>query len=217
MHEEILDELSKAIIAGNEKEARRTAELALNSGYDAYETIAKGCNKGMKIVGEKLERQEYFIPEVLASAYAMNAAVNVLKPHIRVEKVSAPSKIVIGTVEGDTHDIGKSIVKLFLEAAGHEVHDLGKDVPRRDFIKKASEIGAKIIAMSALLTITIPAMKSVVNALEDIGMRDKVRVIIGGAPTSPMYAKEIGANAWAPDASKAVEEVERLLKELRKE
>jgi len=217
LHEEIFEELSRAIVAGDENGAKNAAELALKSDVDAYEAIVKGCNEGMKIVGDKFEKKEYFVPEVLASADAMYAAVNILKPHIKVKKVTAPTKIVIGTVEGDTHDIGKNIVKLLLETAGHEVHDLGNNVPKRDFIKKANEVKADIIAMSALLTTTIPVMKSVVSGLEDLGMRDTITIVIGGAPTSTGYAREIGANGWAPDATKAVEEVERLLKELRKE
>lgn len=214
--ENVFEELCNAVILGDEERARKAAKLALEKGVDAYEAIMKGCNEGMKVVGDKFERKEYFIPEVLASAHAMSAAVEVLKAHIKVKKVAERGKIVIGTVEGDTHDIGKNMVKLFLETAGYEVHDLGKDVPKMNFIKKAREVGADIVAMSALLTTTIPNMKSVVDGLKDAEMGEKVRVIIGGPPTSPAYAKEIGANGWAPDASKSVEVVEKLMNEIRK-
>ncbi len=214
--QEIFEELSKAVIAGDENGAKKNAEIALKSNVDAYEAIIKGCNGGMKIVGQKFASHEYFLPEVLASASAMYAAVDILKPHIKIGKVEGHGKILIGTVEGDTHDIGKNIVKIILETAGYEVHDAGRDVPKKEFIKKATEIGADIIAMSALLTTTIPVMKSVASSLDDFGMKGKIKVIIGGSPTSPGYAKEIGADAWAPDATKAVKEIERLLEGIQK-
>lgn len=215
--QEVFEKLSKAVVAGDEKEAKKVAELALKSGVDAYEAILKGCNKGMKIVGERFERKEYFLPELLASASAMYSAVNILKPHIKVKKAAATGKIVIGTVEGDMHDIGKNIVKILLETAGYEIYDLGRDVPKANFIKKAIEVKADIIAMSAFLTTTIPVMRTVVSSLKDFGMEGKIKVLIGGPPTSPGYVKEIGANGWAADASKSLEEVGKLLKESRKE
>lgn len=209
--EEVLKNLMEAIINGDADNARLWAEEALKAGIDAYEAIMKGCSEAMKIVGEKYEKREYFIPEVLLSVEALQAAVEVLRPHIKMEKVAVRGTIVIGTVFGDIHDIGKNLVKTMLEAAGFNVIDLGRDVPHLAFVEAAQRYNADVVAMSALMTTTAPGMKNVIDLLREKGLRDKVKVIIGGAATSQDFAREIGADAWAPDAAAGVEKVKELL------
>jgi corrinoid protein of di/trimethylamine methyltransferase len=205
--EEILRGLAEAVVEGDADKAKRLAEEAIKEGIDAYEAIMEGCAKGMQIVSEKFEKGEMFVPEVLCSADAMYAAMDVLKPHIKIEK-GARAKVVIGTVEGDIHDIGKNLVKAMLEAAGAEVIDLGRDVPLRKFVEVAKEVDADIIAMSALMTTTMLGMRTVVEMAKKEGLKSKT--LIGGAPTSPEFARSIGADAHGKDAAEAV----RIVKEL---
>ncbi|RLI30293.1 cobalamin-binding protein [Candidatus Bathyarchaeota archaeon] len=211
--EEVFERLKQAIIEGDEVEAVKWAEEAVKRGIDAYEAISKGCLEGMNVVGDKYARREYFIPEVVLAAQAMNMAVEVLKPHVKMEK--GPSGVVvIGTVQGDVHDIGKNIVKIMLEAAGFKVIDLGRDVPLKDFVETAKQQNADIIAMSALMTTTMPGMGKVVKMLEeDENLRRRVKVMIGGAPTSEEYARRIGADAWGKDAVAAVELAKKFMQE----
>jgi len=201
---EVFEGLKRAVIDGDEEAAKRWAEEAVKRGIDAYEAIANGCLEGMNVVGEKYARREYFIPEVVLAAQAMNSAVNVLQPHVKVEK-GAAGVVVIGTVQGDVHDIGKNIVKMMLEAAGFKVIDLGRDVLLRDFVENVRKHNAHIVAMSALMTTTMPGMGKVIQTLKDEGLRDKVKVMIGGAPTTEEFARKIEADAWGKDAMVAVE------------
>ncbi|MCC6013320.1 MAG: corrinoid protein [Candidatus Verstraetearchaeota archaeon] len=209
--EEIFKNLAKCVVDGDEEGAKKWAEEAIKAGIDAYEAIMKGLAEGMKVVSEKYEKGEYYVPEVLLSASAMTAAVEILKPHIKVEKAEKPITIVIGVVEGDIHDIGKNLVKIMLESAGFKVIDLGRDVPLSKFVEEAKKHNADVIAMSALMTTTMPGMKKVIELLIKEGYRDKVKTIIGGAPTSLEYAKSIGADAWAKDASEAVDVIRNLV------
>ncbi len=209
--EEILKNLAKSVVDGDEEGAKKWAEEAIKNNIDAYEAIMNGLAEGMRVVSELYEKGEYYVPEVLLSASAMNAAVEILKPHIKVEKTEKPITIVLGVVEGDIHDIGKNLVKTMLESAGFNVIDLGKDVPLSKFIEEAKKHNADVIAMSALMTTTMPGMKKVIELLIKEGYKDKVKTIIGGAPTSLDYAKSIGADAWAKDASAAVGVIKNLL------
>ncbi|NHV45355.1 MAG: cobalamin-binding protein [Candidatus Verstraetearchaeota archaeon] len=211
MKEEIFKNLAKCVVDGDEEGARKWAEKAIKAGIDAYEAIMNGLAEGMKVVSELYEKGEYYVPEVLLSASAMTAAVEILKPYIKVEKAEKPITIVLGVVEGDIHDIGKNLVKIMLESAGFKVIDLGRDVPLSKFVEEAKKHNADVIAMSALMTTTMPGMKKVIELLIKEGYRDKVKTIIGGAPTSLDYAKSIGADAWAKDASTAVSVIKNLV------
>jgi len=204
VEKEIFFNLEKAIVEGDEKAAKGLAEEGLKKGLDPNDLIMKSCLKGMEIVGDKYKRREYFIPEVLLSAGAMTDAVDTLRPHVKLER-GPTGVVVIGTIEGDVHDIGKNIVKIMLQAGGFKVIDLGRSVILKDFVEKAKENNANIIAMSALMTTTSPGMKKVVDMLKEQGIRDKFKVMIGGAPTSDDYAKKIGADGWAKDAVMAVD------------
>lgn len=208
---DILHELARSVIDMEEDTARNVAGEAIAAGIEAYEAINDGLVKGMKVVGDKYEQQEYFIPEVLICSDAMMAGLEVLQPHLPVNSAKAAEKVVIGVVQGDTHDIGKNLVKIMLEASGYEVHDLGRNVPLRDFVEKALEIGSRIIAMSTLMTTTMDGMRTVVEELEKRGIRDEFLVLIGGGPISPAFAKEIGADLYAPDANSAVRKLNELL------
>ncbi|RLE50634.1 MAG: hypothetical protein DRJ31_00330 [Candidatus Methanomethylicota archaeon] len=214
--EEILKKLADAVVEGDEDKCRQYAEEALKAGIDAYEAIMSGCAEGMKIVSHKYETGEMYVPEILLSAQAMYAAIEVLKPHIKVDKSRVTGTVVLGVVEGDIHDIGKNLVKIMLDAAGFKVVDLGRDVPLPKFVEAIKEHNADVLGMSALMTTTMVNMPKVIELLKQAGLRDKVGVIIGGAPTSMEFAKQIGADTWAKDASAAVPEVVRLITEKRK-
>lgn len=209
--EEILEGLAKATIEGDAERAKQLAEEALKAGIDPYDAIMKGCAEGMKVVSDLYEKGEMFVPEILLSAEAMYAAIDVLKPHLKVEKVGKTARVVIGVVEGDIHDIGKNLVKIMMEAAGFQILDLGRDVPKSQFVEKAKEFNANVVAMSTLMTTTMGGMKDVIRLLEEAGMRDKVRVIVGGAPLSPEFAKSIGADAYGKDATEAVKIVSSMI------
>lgn len=179
-------------------------EQALNEGFDAQDIIEKGLIEGMNTVSAYFEDQTYFLPEILICADTFNLGLSKVKPHLKQDAGIQKMKIVIGVVEGDTHDIGKNIVKIMMESAGFEVHDLGRDVPLQQFIEKAEAVNADIICMSTLMTTTMLGMKTVVDELVSLGIRDKYKVMIGGGPISSKFAKEIGADFYTKDASEAV-------------
>jgi 5-methyltetrahydrofolate--homocysteine methyltransferase len=158
----------------------------------------------MAEVGRLFEEGEYFVPDMLLSARAMQAALTVLKPHLIQAKIRSAGNVLIGTVQGDWHDIGKNLVAIMLEGAGFEITDLGTDVPPEKFVRAVAEGGFDILALSALLTTTMPNMQNTVNALGEAGLRDRVKIIVGGAPITESYARQIGADGYAPDASRAV-------------
>ncbi|HUW65697.1 MAG TPA: corrinoid protein [Spirochaetia bacterium] len=187
-----------------EDTAASAAMEAIAAGIAALEAIDGGLLKGIKVVGDKYEQQEYFIPEVLLSSDAMLAGLEVLQPHLPVDEGKAAQKVVIGVVQGDTHDIGKNLVKIMLETSGFEVYDLGRNVPLQDFATKALEVGANVIGLSTLMTTTMDGMRTVIEDLAERGIRDKFLVMIGGGPISPAFAREIGADLYAPDANSAV-------------
>jgi 5-methyltetrahydrofolate--homocysteine methyltransferase len=199
-------DLIAAILEGDESKTKLMVMEALDQGYKAGEIMNKGMIAAMDIVGEKMENEELFIPEVLMSARAMSAGVKLLKPHLsESEEQSADRGVaVIGSVQGDLHDIGKNLVKMLLEGAGFTVIDLGTNVETQQFLSAIKENNATILGMSALLTTTMPIMKDVIDSLKKNKIRDQVKVLIGGAPVSEEYAKEIGADGYGADAGSAV-------------
>lgn len=210
--QEILQDLAQAVINMDEDKAKTTAQEAIDAGIEAYEAINDGLVQGMQVVGDKYEQQEYFIPEVLLCADAMTAGMEVLQPHLPVESNQNTEKVVLGVVQGDTHDIGKNLVKIMLETSGFTVIDLGRNVPLPDFVDRALETGARIIGMSTLMTTTMEGMRTVIEDLKRRGLRDEFLVIIGGGPISPAFAKEIGADLYAPDANAAAKKLKELVK-----
>ncbi len=202
--EEVLAALAAAVDNMDETAAVENARAALDGGIDAYEAITEGLSKGMQVVSEKYDKGVYYVPEILLCADAMYAAIAVLKPHLKKNAAAARPPVIIGVIEGDIHDIGKNIVKLMLEAAGYPVHDLGNDVPVAAFIAKARELGKGIIAVSTLMSTTMPGMGRLVTALKEAGLRDSFRVMIGGGPVSAAFAQKIGADAYGENAMAAV-------------
>jgi 5-methyltetrahydrofolate--homocysteine methyltransferase len=206
----VLDELREAVIDGQAKLAVTKATQGLDEGIPAEVLLQDGLIAAMREVGRLFEDGEIYVPEMLIAARAMNATVAVLKPRLVEHAVQSSGTVAIGTVEGDLHDIGKNLVAMMLEGSGFEVVDLGTDVAPERFID-AIRAGADVVAMSALLTTTMTGMKDIVEAIGAAGLRDKVRIIVGGAPITARYAAEIGADGYAPDASKAVRKVRELL------
>jgi corrinoid protein of di/trimethylamine methyltransferase len=197
-------ELYDAILTGNAKKAEEVTKAALAADVNPSDLLGKYMIPAMDEVGKRFECNEYFVPELLIAARAMKTALQLLTPKLAAAGAKAMGRVVIGTVQGDLHDIGKNLVASMLEGGGFEVVDLGVDVPPQKFVDAAKEQDGSIIAMSALLTTTMTQMKAVVKALEDGGFRKKVRVIIGGAPITQQYADEIGADGYGDNASTAV-------------
>jgi 5-methyltetrahydrofolate--homocysteine methyltransferase len=185
-------------------------ETALASGVNISEIINEGLTASMEVVGQKFEDEEYFIPDMLASAEAVGAAMELLKPHLAKSGVKPKGKILIATVKGDLHDIGKNIVSILLRGAGYLVKDLGHDVETQDIIAAVREEKPDFLGLSALLTSTMVNMEDTIKALKENGLRDKVKIIIGGAPVSPEYAKSIGADGYGADGFHAVAVIEAL-------
>ena len=210
---QILERLANAVMNYNAEEAAVAAREAIEAGIDPMKAIHEGLGKGIKIIGDKFERSEVFLPHVVMAADAMMAGVKVLEPKISPEKMKSVNlgTIVIGTVKGDIHDIGKNIVAIMLRAAGFKVHDLGVDVPSRTFIEKAEQVKADIIAMSGLLTMSLPEMKDVIQELERKGLRQKYKVVVGGGPVTRQWAQEIGAEGYGVDAVEAVAVCKKIL------
>ena len=205
----LLEELREAVVDGQAKLAVAKVTEGLDGGIEAGTLLREGLNAGMAQVGKLYEEGEVFVPEMLVAARAMTAALSVLKPHLVEEGVASSGKVAIGTTQGDLHDIGKNLVAMMLEGSGYEIVDLGVDVPAEKFIE-AIKNGANVVAMSALLTTTMTNMQVTIQAITEAGLRDKVRIIVGGAPITKSYADEIGADGYAQDASSAV----RLVKEV---
>lgn len=205
MAAEIINEISEFLQKGRAKNVKVIVEEALAQGIDPKEILNDGLLAGMMVIGGKFKRNEVFVPEVLVAARAMTAGISILEPKL-VEIGNEPiGKVVIGTVKGDLHDIGKNLVAMMLKGAGFEVVDAGTDVDADTFISKAEEIGADAICMSALLTTTMPYMKTVIDTLKERGLRDKYIVMIGGAPVNDTFAEQIGADFYTADATSAAE------------
>jgi 5-methyltetrahydrofolate--homocysteine methyltransferase len=206
-----LTNLHDAIVDGNRNAAIDNTREALAEGTDPQQLIDEGMVPAMAEVGRRFEEEEYFVPELLLSARAMKSALELIRP-LLVDRGAEPrGRIVIGTVKGDLHDIGKNLVASLLEGAGFEVIDLGSDVAPERFVEAVRENEAELLGLSALLTVTMPAMKATIDELEKAGIRDRVKVLVGGAPLSADYAEEVHADAYADNASAAVRLAEQLL------
>ena len=203
--------LLQAIDQGDRERTIQLTNEALGAGTNPQEIIVRGLQAGMGVVGEKFSSGEYFLPDMLMAARAMKAALEILKPLLKETGIPTIGKVVIGTVEGDMHDIGKNVVVTLLSGNGFEVFDLGLNVPAKKFIDEVSEKKPHILGMSALLTTTMPVMDKVIKALAEAGLRSSVRVIVGGAPVTQDYANYIGADAYAHDGGKAVPVCRQLL------
>ncbi len=202
---EILEEMSSFLQKGRAKNVKALVTQALEEGLDPKAILNEGLLSGMMIIGEKFKKNEVFVPEVLVAARAMNAGLTILEPKL-IEVGNEPvGKVVIGTVKGDLHDIGKNLVAMMLKGAGFEVYDIGVDADTEKFITEAENVGADVICMSALLTTTMPNMKAVIDALKEKGLRDKYIVMVGGAPVNEAFAEQIGADYYTPDAATAAE------------
>jgi 5-methyltetrahydrofolate--homocysteine methyltransferase len=208
---EILKNIANSLMAGDDKKITEEVAQAIEEGIPTTEILDNGLIAGMNVVGVKFRDHDMFLPEVLLSARAMTAGVAVLKPLLIAEEVSSRGKVVLGSVQGDLHDIGKNLVGIMLEGAGFEVFDLGIDVPPEKFIEVAIAEDASIIGLSSLLTTTMDIMRGVVKLVGERGLSDKVQVIVGGAPLSEEFAQSIGAQGYAYDAANAVEKVIALL------
>ena len=201
----------QAVLEGDAPTAASQVQAALDAGTPAGEILNNGCIAAMAEVGRLFEEGEMFVPEMLIAARAMQAGMNILKPHLAEGEIVSAGKAIIGTVAGDLHDIGKNLVGMMMEGAGFEVVDLGTDVSADDFVAAVKEHAPDLIGMSALLTTTMPSMTATVEALTEAGLRDSVKVLIGGAPVTQAFADEIGADGFAPDASSATRKAKALL------
>jgi 5-methyltetrahydrofolate--homocysteine methyltransferase len=207
-----LKDLAEKVEKGKHLEAKEATQKALDSGIQPYDVLVKGLQAGLAVVGERFKRNECFIPEVLLAARAMHFGMDVLRP-LLAESGSQPiGKIVLGTVQDDLHDIGKNMVGMMLEGAGFHVVDMGVNVPVEKFVEAVEREEAGILGLSALLSTTMPNLKTVIERLEENGLRDKIKVLVGGAPVTEIYAMEIGADGFAPDAANAVDKAKELLK-----
>lgn len=202
--EPIIQEIYTNILNGENKVVPDNVQAALDAGIEPSEILNKGMVAAMAEVGRLFEEDEYYVPEMLISARSMQAGLAVLKPHLVQADVKSAGVVLAGTVKGDLHDIGKNLVCMMLEGAGFEIRDLGTDVSPEKFVATVKEADVDIVALSALLTTTMPNMRATVEALKEAGLRDKVKVIIGGAPVTESYAMQIGADGYSPDASRAV-------------
>jgi len=207
--EEIADEVQK----GNSESVEELTKKALSEDISAEDILNNGLVAGMNTVSKKFKNNEIFIPEVLISAKSMYSGLGILKPLLAEANVQSKGKVVIGTVKGDLHDIGKNIVAMLLQGAGFDVVDLGADVPKEKFLEFVKNEGANILGMSALLTTTMIYMKETIEALKNAGLRENVKVIIGGAPVTESYAAQIDADGYAPDAASAVDLTKKLIGE----
>ena len=201
----ILNEISENLQKGKAKIVKQLVQEAIDAGISAQEILEKGLIAGMNVVGEKFRNNEIFVPEVLVAARALNMGSALLKPLLAADGVKASGRVCIGTVQGDLHDIGKNLVKMMMEGKGLEVIDLGTDVSPETFVKTAVEQDCQINCCSALLTTTMPIMEEVVKAAEAAGIREKVKIMIGGAPVSEEFRAQIGADAYTADAASAAD------------
>jgi 5-methyltetrahydrofolate--homocysteine methyltransferase len=201
-----------SILSGDGAEVQSHVKIALDEKQDPSVILNEGMIAAMREVGRRFEEGDFFVPEMLLSARAMQAGMGVLKPSLQQSNVQSTGKVVIGTVKGDLHDIGKNLVSLMLEGAGFEIRDLGIDVAAEDFIAAVRKEDADILALSALLTTTLPSVKQTIKAVEEAGLRGKLKIIIGGAPITEDYARQVGADGYSPDASRAVGVAEALMR-----
>jgi 5-methyltetrahydrofolate--homocysteine methyltransferase len=202
---DVLQDIASSLYKGENEAVAELVQKALDQGLAPQDVLSGGLIAGMDEVGKDFKAGELFVPEVLIAARAMHAGMGVLRPLLAEGDVPSAGKFVVGTVEGDLHDIGKNLVKMMIEGAGFETVDLGTDVKSAAFVEAVREHQPRIIGMSALLTTTMVNMKGTIEALEEAGLRDQVKVMVGGAPVTAAFAEEIGADAYAPDAASAVD------------
>jgi 5-methyltetrahydrofolate--homocysteine methyltransferase len=200
-----LQEIADAIIEGDDEAVVRLTQSALDAQLSAEQIIDGGMMQGMAVVGDRFKRDLMFIPEVMMSAQAMNKGMELVRPHIVPGAQSKSGKVIIGTVQGDMHDIGKNLVKMMLEASSLDVLDLGVDVSPATFVENVASSQADVVCMSALLTTTMPSMADTIDALKEAGIRDRVKVMVGGSPVTADFAREIGADGYEPDAGSAAQ------------
>jgi len=217
MKNEILEKLRISVINGDIEAAEAAAKEAINIGLDPLEAIEEGLSKGIREVGDKFEKLELFLPDMIQAAEAMSRAIAILEEKISFKEYSEKDRgvVIIGTVEGDIHDIGKNIVVALLKANGFKVYDLGKDVPSIKFIEKAEEVDADVIAISALLSSTMIKQEEIIKMLKDMNLRNKYMVIVGGAPVTEEWARKIGADAYGKTANEGVLKIKEFLKNKR--
>jgi len=196
--------LHDAILTGNANAAKTLTDVALQGGAEPLALVQEVMMPAMEEVGKKFEANEYFVPELLLAARAMKACLELIRPLLAAGGIEPVGKIVIGTVKGDLHDIGKNLVAAMLEGGGYEVIDLGVNVDPAKFVRAIKEKGAGIVALSALLTTTMPAIKTTIDAIRNAGLRDSVKIMVGGAPVTEAYAKEVGADGYSPNAAGTV-------------
>jgi len=207
----IYEQIADEVIKGQADAVKQLVNQALSENISAEDILNNGLVAGMDVVSVKFKSNEFFIPEVLVSARAMTAGLDIINPLLAAANVKAKGKVVIGTVKGDLHDIGKNIVGMMLQGAGYEIVDLGADVPKEKFIEFTQKEDANMVGMSALLTTTMIYMQEIIDGLKEAGLRDKVKVIIGGAPVTQAYADQIDADGYAPDAASAIDLAKDLL------
>lgn len=211
--EEILTNLNKEVQLGEIEKVKQLIQKALHQGISAMNILEKGLRSAMENVGRKFETLEIFLPEMISAADAMKAGVELLQPHLDSDsKEGERGSILLGTVEGDIHDIGKNIVKIMLEGVGFKVTDLGFNVPTLSFVERVKEVGPDVLGMSALMTSTMVHMPRVVQFLKDRGLRDSVKIMVGGAPVLPDWADKIGADGYGDNAAEAIKAVKEMIK-----
>jgi 5-methyltetrahydrofolate--homocysteine methyltransferase len=208
---DVLVQISNAVIEGNGKEITGLTNTALSSGLTAKDILDKGLMPGMEVIGAEFKKGKKFVPEVLLSARTMQASLEILKPLMAKAGAKMAGRVIIGTVKGDLHDIGKSLVGMLLEGAGFEVVDLGKDVSPEKFVEAVKKEKPNIVALSALLTTTMRSMDQTVVALKEAGLRETVKIMVGGAPVTAEFAKQIGADAYAANAPAAADVAKKLM------
>ncbi len=201
----LMNDLSEQLQRGKANEVKDLVQKALDQGEEPRTILEEGLMDGMGVIGEQFKNNECYVPEVLIAARAMNAGITVLRPHLVSSGVKAQGTVVLGTVKGDLHDIGKNLVRMMMEGKGLEVIDIGVDVPAEKFISTAVEHNADIIACSALLTTTMTEMKNIVDKIVEDGVRERFKIMIGGAPVTDGFCETIGADLYAPDASSAAD------------
>ena len=211
--EEILKKLSDAVVEYDEDEAREWSQKALDEDIDAFDAIMNGLAAGMEIVGDLYDKQEYFVPELLMCADALYVGLDILRPHIKTGSIQKKGQVVIGTVQGDVHDIGKNIIKLMFDVGGFTVHDLGRDVPLENFVKEQLRTDSEIVAMSAMMTTTMMGMKKVIEMIKE--KNPNVAIMLGGAPVTKDVADLFGADGYAESAGNAVQEAIKMISRLR--
>ncbi|MFA4945404.1 MAG: corrinoid protein [Lentisphaeria bacterium] len=211
MSQELLTQLAEQVIKGKAPVVKELVQKAIDAGIPVKQILDGGLIAGMAVVGDRFKRNEFYVPEVLIAARAMNTGMTLLKPLLKAQGVQAKATLILGTVKGDLHDIGKNLVGMMFEGAGYQVVDLGVNVDEQKYVAAVKEHKAQFLGMSALLTTTMGNMKATIDALKAAGVRDQVKVLVGGAPLTQSFADEIGADGYSPDAASAVDLANRLL------